>query len=267
MAEGPAAVREALAGTVDGAPAAHAAAAHAAGVHAAGVIELFATPAARDRFPDLIAAAVAAGVPLTIITDEAAAGLSETVTPQGLVAVCVLPQPDLATVAAGHPSLVVVLADIRDPGNAGTIVRTAAAVGADAVILAGDCVDPYNGKSVRASAGAIFHLPPVRGAGLPQIAAVLGEAGLQVLAADGGGPVDLDGLDADGGLAGPTAWVFGNEAHGLSAEASASAHLRVRIPMSARTESLSVGAAAAICLYASAKAQRAARADDARGHR
>ncbi len=239
LAEGPAAVREAL--TVEG-----------------GVCDLFVTADARDRFGDLVARATEAGVRTTLVTDEAAAGLSETVTPQGLVAVCDIPAADLDSVSAGRPRLVAVLAEIRDPGNAGTLVRTADAVGADAVVFAGTCVDPYNGKSVRASAGSIFHLPVVCDVGLAEAAGALRAAGLRVLAADGAADRDLDAIEAAGGLAGPTAWVFGNEARGLSPVAVAVADERLRVPMTGRAESLNVGAAAAICLYASARAHRAA---------
>lgn len=240
LAEGPAAVREALA--LPG-----------------SVSDLFVTATAEHRFAELVASAADAGVRVTLVTDEAAAGLSETVTPQGLVAVCAIPPAGLAAVAASRPRLVAVLAEIRDPGNAGTILRTAGAVGADAAIFAGDCVDPYNGKSVRASAGGIFHLPVVRGVDLPAVTDALRRAGLQVLAADGAATVDLEALDARGGLADATAWVFGNEARGLSAPAAATTDLRVRIPMTGQAESLNVGAAAAICLYASARAQRRGR--------
>lgn len=237
LAEGPQAVREAL-----GRPGA--------------VRQLYATAGALARHADLAAAAAAAGVPVAEITDRAASALSETASPQGLVAVCATLDVPLGTALAGAPALVAVLADIRDPGNAGTVLRSADAAGADAVVLAGDSVDPYNGKAVRASAGSLFHLPVVRGAALPAAIAAARAAGLTVLAAAGSGEADLDELADTGRLAAPTAWVFGNEARGLPAEAGGLADARVRIPISPRAESLNLAAAAAVCLFASARAQR-----------
>jgi TrmH family RNA methyltransferase len=189
------------------------------------------------------------------VTDKAVAGLSETASPQGLVAVCPVLDVPLASALAGTPRLVVALADIRDPGNAGTVVRSADAAGADAVVLAGASVDPYNGKTVRASAGSLFHLPVVRGAPLADTVHAARVAGLLVLAADGAGERSLDELPE---LAGPTAWLFGNEAWGLPPEIGALADARVRIPISPRAESLNLAAAAAVCVFASASAQRVA---------
>jgi TrmH family RNA methyltransferase len=128
----------------------------------ARVHELFVTEAAADRHPDLLAAAEGAGVRVVPVTDQAAAVLSDTVTPQGLVAVCDLLDVPVADALGGSPSLVAVCAGIADPGNAGTVIRVADAAGADAVLLAGDTVDPHNGKAVRASTGSVFHLPLAR---------------------------------------------------------------------------------------------------------
>jgi TrmH family RNA methyltransferase len=244
LAEGPQAVREALRRALDRAP--------------GSVPDLFGTATAFERHPDLAAMATAAGARVTAVSDEAAAGLSETVTPQGVVAVCASLDLDLDELVTAAPRLVAVLAEIRDPGNAGTVLRTADAIGAGAAIFAGDTVDPYNGKCVRASAGSLFHLPVVCGAPVSQALAAMRAAGLQVLAADAAGDVDLDRITADGTLARPTAWVFGNEARGLPEPVAMSADLRVRITMSGRAESLNLGAAAAICLYASARADSAA---------
>jgi len=234
LAEGPQAVREALA-------------------HDPPPVELFVTDAAADRHAELVERAQAAGVPVAAVSARAAAALSETATPQGIVAVCPALDVPLATALAGTPRLVAVLADIRDPGNAGTVLRSADAAGADAVVLAGDSVDPYNGKTVRASAGSLFHLPVVRGAPLPEVLAAARAGGLTVLAADGAGERELTGLPE---LAGPTAWLFGNEAWGLPAEVGALADVRVRIPISPRAESLNLAAAAAVCLFASATTQQ-----------
>jgi len=242
LAEGPQAVREALAGAL------------------AGTVppprELFATADALARHRDLVDLAGSAGVPVSEVTPHAAEALSETTTPQGLVAVCPALDVLLAVALAGRPCLVAVLADVRDPGNAGTVLRSADAAGADAVVLAGDSVDPYNGKAVRASAGSLFHLPVVRGADLAAALDAAHRAGLTVLAADGAGEADLDALDDDGTLAAPTAWLFGNEAWGLPAAVGALADRRVRIPIHDRAESLNLAAAAAVCLFGSARARR-----------
>ncbi|HEY9240625.1 MAG TPA: RNA methyltransferase, partial [Streptosporangiaceae bacterium] len=151
--------------------------------------------------------------------------------------------------------LVVILANVRDPGNAGTVLRTADAAGADAVLFAGSSVDPYNSKCVRASAGSLFHLPVVTGTPVPDAVQALRTAGLQVLAADGGASTTLDDLQLAGALGRGTGWLFGNEAWGLPAEVRALADDTVAVPIYGRAESLNLAAAAAVCLYSSARAQ------------
>jgi TrmH family RNA methyltransferase len=195
-------------------------------------------------------------VPVTIVGDRALATLTDTVTPQGLVGVAGTLDVPLTRALAGAPQLVVVLHDVRDPGNAGTIIRTADAAGADAVLLTGDAVDVHNGKCVRASAGSIFHVP-IAAAPWPEALAALHARGLQVLATSGAGERELDELD----LTGPVAWVLGNEARGLDGAVLASADAAVRIPLHGRAESLNVASAAAVCLYAAARQQRAARTE------
>ncbi|MGA8248273.1 MAG: RNA methyltransferase, partial [Nocardioides sp.] len=148
---------------------------------------------------------------------------------------------------------VVICADVRDPGNAGTLVRTADAMGADAVVLAGHSVDPYNAKTVRASVGSLFHLPVVVEPDTSVAVRAVRAAGLVVLAAEGTGELALD--DAGEVLAGPTAWLFGNEAWGLPDELAASADHRVRIPLHGAAESLNLATAAAICLHESARSR------------
>jgi TrmH family RNA methyltransferase len=241
LAEGPQAVREALE-----IPRGEPGAAEA----------LFGTPAALERHADLAQRAIHHGVPVSFVDDHGMAGLSETVTPQGLVAVCSFLDVPLTSVAATPPRLVAVLAEIQDPGNAGTVLRSADAAGAGAVVFCHGSVDPYNGKCVRASAGSLFHPPVVRGGTAADAVAVLRDAGLRVLAADGAGECDLDQLADDGSLAAPTAWLFGNEARGLPDDLAALADARVAIPIHGRAESLNLATAAAVCLYASARAQR-----------
>jgi RNA methyltransferase, TrmH family len=229
LAEGPQAVRAAL----------------AAGV----VVELFGTAAAAARYADL------AGL-ISPVTDEALAALAETVHPQGLIAVCEQVDVPLAAALAKRPRLVAVAVDVRDPGNAGTILRTADAAGAGAVVFAGDAVDPYNGKCVRASAGSLFHVDVVREAQVDAVIAALRGEHIQLLAATGRGADNLDDLLDAGILAAPTAWLFGSEAHGLPAGLLSAADRRVRVPVYGGAESLNLAAAAAVCLYASARAMR-----------
>jgi RNA methyltransferase, TrmH family len=208
------------------------------------VSEVFATEAAQQRFGALLGDA-----PVQLVTERAAKALSDTVTPVGLVAVCELPQVSLDDVLADAPRLVVAPVEISEPGNAGTLIRIADAMGADAVVLAGHSVDPYNGKCLRASAGSIFALPVVPAPDAAAAVAALRGAGLQVLATTLDGEVSLD----DAALDRPTAWLFGPEAHGLPAELAAMADHRVHIPMPGRAESLNIASAASICLYQSAR--------------
>ncbi|MFW6774797.1 TrmH family RNA methyltransferase [Nocardioides sp. CPCC 205120] len=219
------------------------------------VREVFVTPAAAERYADLLAA-VPPTTPVRLVEERALAGLSDAVTPAGVVATCDLLDVPLADVLAPAPRLLALCADVRDPGNAGTVVRCADAAGADGVVLLGDAVDPHNPKTVRASVGSVFHLPlaqvPDAAAGVAAVRA----AGVQVLAADGAGDVDLFEAEAAGLLDGPTAWLLGNEAWGLPAELAAAADHVVRIPIHGRAESLNLATAAALCLYASARAQR-----------
>jgi RNA methyltransferase, TrmH family len=203
-----------------------------------------------------VAQAEHAGVRVSPGDAQALAGLTETVTPQGVVAVCRHLHTGLATVLSAQPNLVAVLAGIADPGNAGAVLRTADAAGAAAVVFPDGSVDPYNGKCVRASAGSLFHLGLVRGGTADATVAALRQAGVAVLAADAYGAEDLDDVAESGRLAAPTAWLFGSEAHGLPTELAAAADARVRVPIHGRAESLNLAAAAAVCLYASARAQR-----------
>jgi TrmH family RNA methyltransferase len=208
---------------------------------------MFVTEDASTRFASMLT-----GVPVHLVTERAAKALSETVTPIGLVAVCSVPETTLDVVLAGSPRLVAVAVEISEPGNAGTLIRIADAMGADAVVLAGHSVDPYNGKCLRASAGSIFSIPVVSETDAAHAVSALREAGLQVLATTVDGEVSLD----DAALEMPTAWLFGPESHGLPNELAEMATHRVRIPMPGSAESLNVASAASICLYQSARAHR-----------
>jgi RNA methyltransferase, TrmH family len=218
---------------------------------------LFVAESAVARETDLLRIAAAGDVPVVVVTDRIAAGLSDTVTPQGVVAV-VQPSPaDAASVLAGA-RLVAVLDRVNDPGNAGTAIRTADAAGADAVVLTSGSVDPYNGKCIRASAGSVFAVPLLTGLDAAAAIERVGGSGLSTIATALDADDDLDDLIDEGVLARPTAWVFGTEAHGLAPEVAQAADRRVRIPMYGGAESLNLAASVAVCLYASARAQRRA---------
>ncbi|WP_461022771.1 TrmH family RNA methyltransferase [Thalassiella azotivora] len=245
LAEGPQAVREA--------------------VPAGAVRDLYVTDAGGSRHPDLVDAARAADVPVRWCTDDVLAAMCDTVTPQGLLAVCRPVDVPLATALERGPRLVALLAHVRDPGNAGTVLRAADAAGADAVVLTDASVDVYNPKCVRATAGSLFHVDVVTGVPLDQAVAALRETGTAVLAADGAGRTDLDDLQdaaerGAGPLTGPVAWVLGNEAWGLPEADRALADDVVRVPVHGRAESLNLATAATVCLYATARAQRRSRA-------
>jgi TrmH family RNA methyltransferase len=212
------------------------------------VVEVFATPTASQQYADLLAAADV----VTVVDDRALASLSDAVSPAGLVAVCRHLDVPVSTLVAERTPLLAICADVRDPGNAGTVIRTADAAGAGGVVLAGSSVDAYNPKTVRATVGSLFHLPVAVEPDAAAAVAAAQAAGYAVLAADGAGDADLFATD----LSGPTAWLFGNEAWGLPAELADLADRRVAIPIHGRAESLNLATAAAVCLYASARAQR-----------
>ncbi|CAN5904174.1 RNA methyltransferase [soil metagenome] len=237
MAEGPQAVREALA-------------------RPDLVVEVLATADAARRHPELARRAAVGGAAWTEVTADVVAAVADSVTPQGVLAVCRFLDGPVADVLPGGSRLVLIGVDVRDPGNAGTLLRCADAAGADAVVLTGESVDPYNPKAVRASAGSLFHLPLAVEPDPAAAVAAARAAGLQVLAADGAGEVSLDEAESRGLLGPATAWLFGNEAHGLSPDGLAGADEVVAVPLYGCAESLNLAAAAAVCLYASARVQR-----------
>jgi len=228
LAEGPQAVREAV-------------------LYAAPrVRDLYLTADAAARYGEIVAAARAAGIFTHEASDDVLHAMSADC--QGVLAV--VRAWDVAAAAVPQDArIVAILADVRDPGNAGTVIRTAHAAGADLVILAGESVDIFSPKVVRATAGSLFHVPVARGVSLADAVDAVRAAGLMVLAADGGGDLELHpSLDA---LARPHAWLFGNEARGLDGAQVALADAAVRIPMPGDAESLNLAAAAAVCLFAS----------------
>lgn len=238
LLEGPQAVREALAYRPD------------------AIAELFATPSGWEKHPDLRAAAAEHGVDVEYVSEYVLSAMADTVTPQGIIAVVRQTPTSVKEIFAASPRLIAICEEVRDPGNLGTIIRAADAAGADAVVLTGRTVDPYNPKVVRATTGSLFHLPVSVGADLEDVVQRAHAEGLAVLAADVKGD-DLLQARADGVLARPTAWLFGNEAHGLEDAALALADHVLKLPIFGRAESLNLATAASVCLYESAFTQRA----------
>ena len=232
LAEGPQAVREAIQADL--------------------VRELFITEESAQRYPDMVSLAESAEVDITVVTPEVIEVLASAVTPQGMVAVVNHAKADLASVLHAGSKLVVALASVRDPGNAGSVIRVADAVAADGVLTTADSVELQNPKVVRSTAGSLFHLPCVEGVDILEVIGQARALGLQILAADGSGESFDRGVD----LARPTMWVFGNEAWGLPAELLDAVDQVVSIPIYGKAESLNLATATAVCLYASASAQR-----------
>ena len=219
---------------------------------AAPVREVFVVPRAEERDAELRAAAARRGVPFLEVSDDVMARLTSTVTPQGVVAVGGF--VDVALDALPDDArTVAVLAEVRDPGNAGTILRSADASGADAVVFTSSSVDVYNEKTVRASAGSIFHVPVVREVELEEAAAALRDRGFRILAADARGEASVSDVD----LGQRSAFVFGNEARGLPAAAAGLADATVRVPIAGRAESLNLAAAATVVLFEAARRREA----------
>jgi TrmH family RNA methyltransferase len=235
LAEGPQAVGEALA------------------FHPETLVDFFATKSALDRYAPLAQAATDAGVVIETVTQHVLDVMSDTVTPQGVIAVCRQFSVSLEVLLGSSPKLIAILEEVRDPGNAGTIIRAADAAGADGVILTGRSVDAYNPKAVRSTTGSIFHLPIAQGVSLETALNAVRAAGVRILAADIKGD-DLPDIRPE--LVQPTAWLFGNEARGLSDESLQLADRTVRVPIYGHAESMNLATAASVCLYESAFAQR-----------
>lgn len=201
-----------------------------------------------DADTDLVRRAVSAGVEVVSVTDRVLASLATTVSPQGIVGVADLPEATLDGALAGA-ELVVVCWQVNDPGNLGTIVRSADAAGADAVVCTSGSVDPRNPKAVRASAGSLFHLPVVADSEPTVVMAALRAAGLQIAAANAGGATPYTHVD----FTRPTAVVLGNEAHGLPQDLLDHADVVVSVPIHGRAESLNLAVAAALLVYEAAR--------------
>jgi TrmH family RNA methyltransferase len=220
------------------------------------VVELYATPTALERYADIAATAVDAGVDVEFATEEVIDAMADTVSPQGFIAVVHQFPTALKDIFTDSPKLVVILEEIRDPGNLGTIIRVADAAGADAVVLTGRSVDLYNPKVVRSTTGSLFHLPITVDVELENVVPLVRDAGLQLIAADIKGE-DLVLARSAGVLDLPTAWLFGNEARGLTNEHLALAEKAISVPIYGDAESMNLATAAAVCIYESAFAHHA----------
>jgi TrmH family RNA methyltransferase len=216
----------------------------------APVTEVFLDPQSEGT-PLISELASSTQVRLTPVDDHVMRALSGTSTPQGVVAVCEMTDTPLTALPQGL-SLVLVLAGVADPGNAGTLVRSAVAAGADAVVFSHASVDPFGGKTVRASAGLVCRTTIVRDASLDAIKEALTSRGLSMVGADATATSDYDGAD----LAQPVALVVGNEAGGLPEAGPGFFDLVVRIPMPGPAESLNVGTAGSILLFEAARQRR-----------
>jgi TrmH family RNA methyltransferase len=234
LAEGPQAVREVVAYRPD------------------AVRDLYFEAQAGTRHTAVLEAADAAGLSTREVSHEVLAVMCDALVPQGIVAVCRPVDVDLDAVLEVRPRLLVILTNVRDPGNAGTVIRGADAAGADAVLVSDSSVDIYNPKVVRSTVGSLFHLPIVTGVPIPVLLERVRGAGLALLAADGSGQSLLGEVD----LCRPHAWVMGNEAWGLEPGVRAACDRMVRVPIYGRAESLNLAMAATLCLYASAAGQR-----------
>lgn len=213
------------------------------------VRDVYVDPDAVGRFPEILDEARAAGLFVHPASAPVLAAMGDAATPQGVLAVCERLEVSLEEVLAARPSTVAVLAHVRDPGNAGTVLRCADASGADAVVLTEASVDLYNPKVVRSTAGSLFHVPVVTGAPVATVIDRVHAAGLITHAADAGGDTPL----AEADLVTRHAWLFGNEAWGVPAEVRQACTDVVSVPIVGRAESLNLAMAATVCLYESTR--------------
>lgn len=234
LVEGPQAVREVVAHRPD------------------AVKELYFDGEAAVRHTALVEAARTAGLSTHEVSHEVLAAMCDTKVPQGIIAVCRRIDVDIDVVLGRHPRLLVILTNVRDPGNAGTVIRSADAAGAEAILLSDSSVDVYNPKVVRSTAGSLFHLPIVIGVPISELLDKVSSSGVALLAADGAGQSLLGDMD----LAGPHAWVMGNEAWGLLPDVLEACDAVVRVPIYGKAESLNLAMAATVFLYRSAAVQR-----------
>ncbi len=215
--------------------------------HPAGLLALFHT----DPGHPLVARAAGSGADAVHVDGPVMGKLTSTVTPQGLLGLSPFVDLDLPAIP-GTAGCMVLLHEVRDPGNAGTVLRSADAAGAGVVVFTTSSVDVYNPKTVRASAGSLFHLPVVRDVSTRAAVEEARRRGMRVLALDARGDQDVFGMD----LEEPVVFVLGNEARGLPPEVTSLADTTVRVPILGRAESLNLAGAATVCLFEWAKRRR-----------
>jgi TrmH family RNA methyltransferase len=205
-----------------------------------------------SQLDGLVEKARAARVQTFEVSPEVMRAISDADTPPGAVAIAPFVDIDPLRLLDSGSDLLVVLAEVRDPGNLGTILRTARAAGAGGIFLSKGTVDVYNPKVVRASAGALFHVAVAREVAVPWVLTELGTRHIRRVAADPTASASYDEVD----MRGPSALVFGNEAWGLPGEAVGAVDERASIPMKAAAESLNVGIAAALFLFEAVRQRR-----------
>ena len=204
-----------------------------------------------EELQEVTAASSAAGATILEVGDNVLKAVAGTATPQGIVAVARMPGFSLEELDPAV-DLVLVLVEVRDPGNAGTLVRTAAAAGAGCVVFARGSVDPFGAKTVRGSAGSVFKVPIARGLEVDHALATLKAKGFAVVGARGDAPTTLHEVD----LTGPVAMVLGNEAWGFERPGELLVDRWASIPMSPRVESLNVATAGAVFLFEAVRQRR-----------
>lgn len=210
-----------------------------------------------DADPVLVGQLERTGAPVHVVAPDVLARSVDTVTPQGIAVIAARPEVPLDDViaAAATGTLTLVLVDVADPGNAGTLLRAAEAAGAAAVLFCGSSVDPCNPKCVRASAGALFHVPVWGGGEAVAVLDRLEAVGVTTASTVVGAGTPYDQVD----LTGPIALLLGSEAHGLPEELTGRVDERLTIPMAGRSESLNVAMAGAILCFESLRQRRTAR--------
>jgi RNA methyltransferase, TrmH family len=211
--------------------------------------EILVTEEAAEKFHAELLEFERHGTEVTLCSERVMDKVAGTDQPQGVVAVVEQIDAALSESLTGSTKLIAVLDQVRDPGNAGTILRAADAAGADLVVFLKDSVDLYNPKLVRATAGSIFNVPVAQGVDKEELQELMARHSIPIWATSAAGESIAD-LGAE--LRNPVAWVFGNEAHGVSDELIQMADKVVSLPIFGKAESLNLATAASVCLYASA---------------
>ena len=211
---------------------------------------LFVEMGAQGRYQPFLAAAASVGARIVAVDSDAMRDLAGTQSPQGIIAVATSPQ--MVEVPDGR-RVAVLLERVTDPGNLGTILRTADAFGVDCVVLGPGCVDPRGSKVVRASAGSVLGVPIVRDADLLTVIKDFQRDRMTICATSGVG--DSSFFDSSSKFESGLGWVFGNEADGVSQELADACDQLVAIPMTGDAESLNVAAAVTVCLFVSQQRQ------------